>query len=206
MHRDPNYSQDDRPQVHYSLQILPAVILLAVLIGGSWIAWRILQPYIGPTTARAIPTATVIHQVQSLSQLVTVRYVMEKVVILEDVKWYGESRVLLIAHGVVKAGVDLSQIKPEDVRIEGQKIRIRLPRAALTDSYLDESKTKIVERTTGLLRTFDKNLEQNAREMAVNDIRRAAREAGILREAEERAQLQLRVFLHQTGYQQIDFD
>ena len=49
-------------------------------------------------------TATVLVQVQTLSQLVTVKYVMEKVVALEDVQWYGESRVLLIAHGIVKAG------------------------------------------------------------------------------------------------------
>jgi len=55
-------------------------------------------------------TATVVEQVQTLSDLVTVKYVLEKVVILEDVKWYGENRVLLLAHGIVKAGIDLKRI------------------------------------------------------------------------------------------------
>ncbi len=66
-------------------------------------------------------TATVVEQVQTLSDLVTVKYVLEKVVILEDAKWYGENRVLLLAHGIVKAGIDLKRITPDDVTISGKK-------------------------------------------------------------------------------------
>src|SRR5881628_3258545 len=77
-------------------------------------------------------TATILKQVQTLSELVTVKYVLEKVVILEDIKWYGESRVLLVAHGIVKAGVDLRDIKPEDVRVEDKKTVLKLPRARIT--------------------------------------------------------------------------
>lgn len=204
MHLDSDHSPGEQPLNEWK-KILPAVLLL-LLAGGGWIAWKALQSFGGITPARTVSTATVIHQVQSLAQLVTVRYIMEKVVILEDVKWYGESRVLLIAHGITKAGVDLGQIKQADLRIAGQKIRLRLPRAAITDAYLDEKQTKVIERTTGLLRTFDKNMEQNAREMAINEIRLAAREAGILAEAEERAQLQLRALLHQMGFEQVDFE
>ena len=54
-------------------------------------------------------TTSVVHEVQALSELVTVKYVMEKAVILDDVKWYGENHVLLLAHGVVKAGIDLKR-------------------------------------------------------------------------------------------------
>src|SRR5947208_3360333 len=108
-------------------------------------------------------TATLLKEVQTLSQLVTVKYVLEKVVILEDVKWYGENRVLLLAHGVVKAGVDLQKLPPDDVRMEGNKVVLKLPRATITDVYLDEQRTQIIENSTGLLRAFDKTLEQNAR-------------------------------------------
>jgi hypothetical protein len=38
-----------------------------------------------------------------------------------------------------------------------------------------------------LLRSFDKDLEQNARKQAVEDINRAARNGGILKDADERA-------------------
>jgi hypothetical protein len=187
-------------------KILPTVLLLFLLAGGGWFAWRLLKILPPGSNTRMIPTTTVVQQVQSLAQLVTVKYVMEKVVILEDVKWYGESRVLLVAHGIVKGGVDLSQIKPDHVRIYGDRIKVFLPRAAITDAYLDDNQTKIVERSTGLLRTFDKDLEQNARQSAVSDIRRAAREAGILRDAEERARLQLQAFFHQLGFRQVEFE
>jgi hypothetical protein len=137
--------------------------------------------------------------VQTLSQLVTVKYVLEKVVVMEDVKWFGESRVLLVANGVVKAGVDFSLLKAEDVRVTDKTIALRLPAAQITDAYLDDRQTRVVERTTGLLRTFDKDLEQTARLMAVDDIRRGARSAGILKDADDRARAQVQNLFEQMG-------
>ena len=146
-------------------------------------------------------TSTVIQQIQTLAELVTVKYVLEKVVILDDIKWYGENRVLLVAHGIVKAGVDLQEIKPEDVRVEDKRVVLKLPRARITDVYLDDQKTRVVDRSTGLLRAFDKDLEQNARRQAVDDLRIAARVHRIYDEAEERARLQLGNLFHQLGYE-----
>ena len=59
---------------------------------------------------------------------------LEKVVILEDVKWYGENRVLLLAHGIVKAGIDLKRITPDDVTISGKIISLRLPPPQIMDA------------------------------------------------------------------------
>jgi len=146
-------------------------------------------------------TTTVIQQIQTLAELVTVKYVLEKVVILDDIKWYGENRVLLVAHGIVKAGVDLQEIKPEDVRVEDKRVVLKLPRARITDVYLDDQKTRVVDRSTGLLRAFDKDLEQNARRQAVDDLRIAARAHRIYEDAEERARLQLGNLFHQLGYE-----
>jgi hypothetical protein len=186
-------------------KILPAVLLLVALVLGVWLGVRILQVLGGGSSPRLLTTPTLIRQVQSLAQLVTIKYVMEKVVVLEDVKWYGENRLLLVAHGVVKAGVDLSQLKPDDLQTNNNKIMIRLPRAMVTDVYLDEKQTRIIERTTGLLRNFDMHIEQNARQIAVDDIRRAARQAGILEDADERTrQIILRLF-QQLGYNSIEF-
>jgi Protein of unknown function (DUF4230) len=150
-------------------------------------------------------TATVINEVQTLSDLVTVKYVMEKVVVLEDVKWYGENRVLLLAHGVVKAGVDLKRLQPSDVRISGKTIWLRLPPAQITDAYLDDKATQVIDHSTGLLREFDKNLEQTARQNAVDDIARAARKNGILDDANQRAQLELEVFFKRAGFESVEF-
>jgi hypothetical protein len=183
--------------------ILAGAALLMILALGVWFGFTVRRFLPGGTGPTVYSSTTVLRQVQTLSQLVTVKYVMEKVVIFEDVKWYpgGESRVLLVANGVVKAGVDFDQLKLEDVQVSGKRVTIKVPPAQITDCYLDDQQTKVVERTTGLLRTFDKDLEQTARKIAVDDIRRAARSAGILKDADERARAQLQRVFEQAGYE-----
>ncbi len=180
------------------------LVALALALG-AWLGAlvrRATSPGGGP---RFYDTPTVLRQVQSLAQLVTVKYVLEKVVVVEDVKWFGENRVLLVAHGVVKAGVDLQRLKPEDVRISDRTVAVRLPPPEITDAYLDDRQTRVIERTTGLLRVFDKDLEQKARQHAAEEIRRAARQAGILAEAEERARVQIERLLRDLGFDRVEF-
>jgi hypothetical protein len=179
-----------------------------------WTVMLALAVYLGFTLAHWLKTgsglrfgntATVVEQIQTLSDLVTVKYVLEKVVILEDAKWYGENRVMLLAHGIVKAGIDLKQIRPENVTISDKKISIKLPPPQVTDAYLDDTQSKVIDNTTGLLREFDKNLEQTARANAVDDIRRAARTDGILDDADSRAKLELELILKEAGFEQVEF-
>jgi len=186
----------------FKTRLIIVGLVLAIAMG---VALFIALLFVRPSAISAPPkiqsTATIIQQVQTLSELVTVKYVLEKVVILDDIKWYGENRVLLVAHGIVKAGVDLHDLKPEDVRVEDKKIVLKLPRARITDVYLDDQQTRVVDRSTGLLRAFDKDLEQNARRQAVDDLRIAARANRIYEDAEERARLQLANLFHQLGYE-----
>ena len=186
----------------FKTRLIIVGLVLAIGMGVAlFIALLFVRPPATGAPLKIQSTATLVQQVQTLSELVTVKYVLEKVVILDDIKWYGENRVLLVAHGIVKAGVDLQEIKPEDVRVEDKKILLKLPRARITDVYLDDQKTRVVDRSTGLLRAFDKDLEQNARRQAVEDLRIAARSNRIYEDAEERARLQLANLFHQLGYE-----
>jgi hypothetical protein len=180
------------------------VTTLVVFGAGIWLGFKLTYWMKSGSGLHEENTATVVEQVQSLSDLVTVKYVLEKVVILEDTKWYGENRVLLLAHGVVKAGVDLKRLQPDDVAISGKTIFLRLPPPQITDAYLDDKQSQVIDHTTGLLRVFDKNLEQTARQNAVDDIRRAARTDGILDEADKRARLELALFLHKAGFERVE--
>lgn len=143
-------------------------------------------------------------KVQTLSQFVTVKYTLEKVVEFDDVKWYGDSRVLLVARGVVKAGMDLSQIGPNDIQISGKKITLTLPRARITDVYLDDHQTQILDHTTGAFRLYDKDLEQSARQRAVDELRLAASENGILKNAADMGQSQVKNLLYGLGFTDIN--
>jgi hypothetical protein len=186
-------------------RLLVALIVVVALVSGVYFGWRLPRlPNLAGTT-RTYNTATVIQQVQTLSELVTVKYVMEKIIIFEDVKWYGENRVMIVAHGIAKAGVDFGDLTPKDLTIEGTKVRIKLPRERLMDVYLDDKATEVIERTTGVLRQFDKDLEQNARRRAVDEMRVAARKNGILKDAKERAESQLTRFFKEIGFTEVEF-
>lgn len=189
-----------------------AIILVAVgfglgLVFTAWVAWLIVRRPAPPVLAGG---ASAIVQIQSLSELVTVKYVVEKIITYDDPKYFadlvplGENKLILLAHGVAKAGVDLSRLKSEDVVVTEGRIRVTLPPATLTDVYLDEKRTQVLDRQTGLLRRFDKNLERTARQYAVTEVQRAARLGGIEREANERAREQLGNLLKTLGYKEVE--
>jgi hypothetical protein len=99
--------------------------------------------------------------------------------------------------------VDLAKLKPEDVQVGDRTIALRLPRPIVTDAYLDEAQTQVLDRKTGLFRSFDKTLEAQARQYARQEVTRTARQNGIEREAEQRAREQLGNLLRTLGYTNV---
>jgi hypothetical protein len=189
-----------------SIPLLVILFALGVLCGVKWTRWF-------GSSSRKFDSVAILQQVKTLSELVTVQYVIEKVEMLEVPSEHligqligSENRVLMLAHGTAKAGIDLAQIKPEDLHISGKSIVINLPHAQITDVYLDENLTKVIDRKTGLLAPPDKDLEQTVRQMAVDDIRRAARSGGIQKDADERARAQLKSLLTQLGFEKVSFE
>jgi hypothetical protein len=191
--------------------VLGALIVL-VIFGVGLFLGVIAPHFLKRGGVQMIGTSTIVQRVQAMSDLVTVKYVLEKVVILNAPPEttlgqfvQGDNRVLLLAHGIVKAGVDLKDLTVTDINVTGKTITLRLPTAHITDCYLDEDQTKVIDWKLGFLRAFDKDLEQTARKLAVEDIRHAARASGILRDASERAQWQLAALLHEAGYEHVNF-
>lgn len=191
----------------FSLTVIAALLIAA----GGWLGVTCMR-----LRERRMPreedTSTIIRQIQTLSELVTVKYVVEKVELVDAPPdstlgqfVQGDNRVMLLAHGIVKAGIDLKQLSPGDVSISGKTIRLRLPPAQITDVYLDDSQTRVIDWKQGFLRSFDKDLEQTARQLAVDDIQRGARRDGILKEATDRAEWQLAVFFQKAGFDHVEF-
>lgn len=188
------------------------LVVVALLVGLGFAALMAMFILRRSSTPHFANTPSVVIQIQSLSELVTVKYVIEKVIFAETPRTTTidqllpgrDDKIILLAHGIVKAGVDLSRVRDEDVEVQGQHVRITIPRAVVTDQYLDESATQVLDRRTGLFRSYDLKLEQQARQEAIAQIVRAARLSGIEREANERAQQQLRAFLKSVGYQDVE--
>jgi hypothetical protein len=191
-----------------------AMILLAVLALfaiGVYLGSKLPRLFSTPGAHRAYDTPVLLQQVQSLSELVTVKYVLQKVEVWDDPPpailslFAGDNHILLLAQGTVKAGIDLSQIKPEDIRVRDRTVTIRLPSAKVTDCYLNDSETKVIERTTGLFRSYDKDLEQKIRKMVLDDMRADALRGGIRTEADDRARRQLANLFTMMGFEKVEF-
>ncbi len=193
-------------------RIVLIALAVAAVIGISAVLAALmalrLQPVLG--ARRPFNTATVVTGVQSVSQLVTVKYVLENVVILDDPQYIGgviprgQNRIILLAHGEVKAGVDLSEIGAKDISISEGRVALTIPRARVTDAYLVESHTQVLDYELGLFTKFTKELEQNARREAVTRISRAARQSGIEEDANDRARKQLTHLLQSLGFNQVE--
>jgi hypothetical protein len=196
-----------------SRRAMMVVLVLALFLAGLFFGSKLQRRFGSKGPTRMYDTPVLLQQVQTLSELVTVKYVLEKVEVWNDppsglVSQFvaGDNRILLLARGVVKAGVDFHQLKPADIRVDGKTIWINLPPARITDAYLDDKETKVVERTTGFLRSFDKDLEQNIRVSSVEDMRQSASRGGILRDANERARTQLASFFQALGFERVEFN
>ena len=177
-----------------SLALISVVILL---LAGLWYSY---------SHRKAEPeTPVVLHAIQSLSELATVKYVMEKVVTHEIEKTFGKDQVLLIAHGVVKAGIDLSKMKKEDVRVTTDSISFHLPRSEVTDRYLVEKQTFVYDRRTGLFIHPDKNLESQARQIALSAMLASAHANGILKDSDDRARVLITKVSQQLGFKTVEF-
>jgi hypothetical protein len=139
---------------------------------------------------------TVIKELRSLNRLETAAFTIEKVIDagtsgnrLQEVL-FGD-RILLIAHGEVIAGVDLSQLKERDIVINDRDIRLTLPPPRILVTSLDNEQTRVYDRKQGLLSRGDRDLESEARQAATDAIRVAACEGKILDEAANNARSQL---------------
>ncbi len=115
--------------------------------------------------------------------------------------------VTLYSAGDVIAGLDLSQLKPADVRREPNgTITLKLPPPMILLSRVDNRETKVISRKTGVFRRADPQLEGRARQFAEQSIRNEALRKGILQLAARNGEVRLSELLHTFGFQRIRFE
>lgn len=159
---------------------------------------------------RTLDAAAVVTQVQRLNELATVKYSIEKVVGMKEQKSpVGEESILLLVRGRVLAGVNLAGLTPGDVTtLDGSGMRIRLTPPYIQNAYLDEKYTKVWDRSITWWTpwvTPDTDLEHKARMQALDDIKKAALEMGILAEARRNAETDIREILRAFGIETVAF-
>jgi hypothetical protein len=115
-------------------------------------------------------------------------------------------RILLVVHGESIAGIDLSKLKPEDVRIDPAThgIHVTLPPSELFVTSLDNQHTRVYARLTGLLVPVDQDLESQTRAKAQDQLQKAALADGILDAASKNARATVTTLLYSLGFQKVD--
>ena len=162
-----------------------------------------------PTPTILPDPVTIIHEVRTLARLETIQYTVEKVITAEigggTFEFLNKDRLLLVAHGTVLAGVDLSKLTPDDLWVDQGVLNVRLPDAEVFIATLDNDKTYVYERDTSILRQSDPNLETLARQAAEDEIKKAALADGILDIAQQNAEIYLTRFFLSLGYADVIF-
>ena len=185
-------------------------LVLSRTSGGDLLS-RLWSSATGRTLTIDVSQPTVVDRIQRLQRLETVIYTMDKVVtgakenpVLPD--FLAGDRLLMLVHGEVVAGIDFSDLKPGDVRVDGKKIHLHLPAPQIFRTRLDSAKTRVYSRQTGLLVPTDPNLETQVRQQAEQQLQEAAMADGILRTAQQNAVSTIRSLLQGLGFESIDFD
>jgi len=113
----------------------------------------------------------------------------------------------LYSAGDVIAGVDLSQLKRDDVHREPDgTIVVRLPPPQLLVSRLDNLASHVIQRRTGVFRRADIGMEGRARQYAEQNIRNEAVNRGILPLAQQNAESRVAELLHTLGAAKVRFE
>jgi hypothetical protein len=162
-----------------------------------------------PTPTIIPDPATYISEIRALARLETIQYSVEKVITAEvgqgSFGFLFGDKLLFVAHGIVIAGIDMDKIQPGDLQLVNGILNVRLPPAEIFIATLDNEKSYVYDRKTGLLTQSAKDLETLARQAAEQEIIKAANEDGILTQAQHNAELFLYKFFQALGYKEVIF-
>ena len=197
--------------------LLGFLLLLAVgslaRAGASFGRAGLLSRFVAYVTGRStsidVTSPSIVDKIRQLSRLETVVYSLDKIVTGSRENAYVPDflvgdKLLLVAHGEVIAGVDLGQLQTADVSVTGDRVKVRLPAAQVLTTRIDNGRTRIYSRTTGMLVSADPNLESEVRLAAEQQIAQAALSDGILDKAHENARASVTALLYGLGFHTVD--
>jgi uncharacterized membrane protein YphA (DoxX/SURF4 family) len=197
------------------------MLILGIIVGIG--LWRSGEQFVDgikmaltpqPPEEQVDVRTVVVQQVQGASELTTAVFAMEAVVPATSTRTIanyevGTTTLIYVAYGEVRAGVDLGEITPGDVRVSGETLRIMLPPPRILDSKLDVGRSDVYDYNRGFLGLGPDRapeLQDQAQESALQKVTVAACEQGILQEASDRAELVVAQLLQNTGFDAVEIE
>jgi len=221
----------DKKKTSLLFTVVGIVVLVGILVTVLWLAISVqrsitstlsplqqtnnaistqISSLLHPTPTVLPDPVTIIRQVRSLARLETIQYTVEKVITAEVNQGvfgplFGD-RLLLVAHGMVIAGIDMSKIDSGDIWIKDNVLHVQLPDTEVFIATLDNEQSYIYDRTTGLFTKGDPHLETAARQVAEQEILKAAVTDGVLDLAREKGEFYLTQLFNMLGYSNVIFE
>ena len=186
-------------------KLLAGIILILVLA----VLWLFFQ------LGRGVPlsadtSSLIVRQVRDVSELTTALFEMDAVVPVSDKGFLGESKLLYIAHGNVRVGIDLSEFQSDDVQVEGKKVVVTLPQLKILGSNLDLDHSNVYSFDGNIFARQGKEavkLQAQAQREALRKIEEAACRNWLMKTAGDRVQKTVEQMLSQVltdrGYTEI---
>ena len=209
-----------RPRFRKRYLLLAAALITGVVLGllllsvfahvahaGQWD--QLAAVLTGRRTRINADSPSVVDKIRQLSRLETVDYSIDKIVEGDKENPYLPNflvgdKLMLVAHGEVIAGVDLSQFEANNIHVNGDAINVKLPDPQVLVTRIDNGGTRVYSRTTGLLVPADPNLESQVRVTAEQEITKAALADGILGKANQNARTSIKALLSGLGFPSVD--
>ncbi|KKP43050.1 MAG: hypothetical protein UR31_C0011G0033 [Parcubacteria group bacterium GW2011_GWA2_33_14] len=190
------------------IKLLIALVISLLVIYGLIALIKLFSPQ---GVFISLKQPSVVTQIKSLNRLETASFTIEKVIeagtggnAFQNIL-FGD-KILLIAHGNIIAGFDLSKLQSSAVVIKGSSLYIELPAPEILVSSLDENQTKVYDRKLGLFTKGDPSLESKVRLAAENSMRQAACDGGILSIASDNARKQFQTTFITAGFKEVIID
>lgn len=192
-----------------------AAIVLAMMAATTVMVWRIarrtVERQILTPQEKTVDLTTLVTQVRELNRLETasmrvihVGTVTQSYKVIPDA--LAGDELTFLATGDVIAGLDLSQLRPEDVwRSPDGTITLRLPPPRILVTRVDNRESRVISRKTGVLRRSDVDLETRARQHAEENIRAEALKKGILPLAAQNGEKKMAELLRTLGAERVRF-
>jgi hypothetical protein len=192
-----------------------AVLVVAMMAATAVTVWKIarrtVEREIFTPQEQTVDLSTLVTQVRELNRLETASMrVIHVGTIKQSYKVIPNAlagdELTFLATGDVIAGIDLSQLKPEDVwRSPDGAINVRLPRPQILVTRVDNKESRVINRKTGMLRRSDVDLETRARQHAEENIRAEAIKKGILPLAANNGEKKMAELLTTFGFERVRF-
>ena len=188
---------------------LRQLVVIAVIAAVASVSTFLMTSHI--SERETFSSSGVIERVRSISELNTVEMYFNEIIDFKNAKFFNSFEIpftqksfIFTVKARVKAGIDLSSIKEEDVEIDGKRLVLRLDEPVITSGEI--LSYKAYDEKDGLFNEVTTEDTLKALELFEKDLRKQAAENGIIEKAKENAEQTLEGIFMMSGYEQVKID